>query len=237
MPPLLAGTLQCTRDTIEGGDFYVSLKGIPDYRIHGYKSKLKKLDLNESNFVTVPYRFNQITCFLGNLPHGSTKIDKIHGSQKRTIVGFNVCCMISGPVVMQAPEHSSKFRRKVQVEKLLSRNMTLNRIKNNKPLAKLLVLAKRKKIKDDFRRAQEKLGKEIPGLLPCRVQDLIDRFCSKTASQWPVSPADLQVYLYHQIVDGKYRIHIDGRHIGGTKDRIDEMVSPLATLGLPDERS
>lgn len=146
MPPLLAGTLQCTRDEIEGGDFYVSLKGIPDYRIHGYKSKLK-LDINESNFVTVPYRFNQIMCFLGNLPHGSTEIDKIHGSQKRTIVGFNVCCMISGPVVMQAPEHSSKFRRKVQVEKLLSRNMTLNRIKNNKPLAKLLVLAKRKKIK------------------------------------------------------------------------------------------
>lgn len=110
VPPLVAGTLQCTRDKLEGGDFYVSLQGIKKYSEHGYKAKKKEvsLDPSDDSIFIIPYKFNQLTCHPGNLPHGSTKIEKIHGNQLRVIVGFNVFCKEFGPIVQQAPEHSAK---------------------------------------------------------------------------------------------------------------------------------
>jgi hypothetical protein len=35
VPPLLAGTPQCTQSKLEGGDFMVSFQGIQHYQMHG----------------------------------------------------------------------------------------------------------------------------------------------------------------------------------------------------------
>lgn len=207
VPPLVAGTLQCTKDRMDGGDFFVSLRGIPHYAESGYKSKKQALDMDDSAICTIPFKYNQMICHLGNLPHGSTKIEKIDGDQLRVIVGFNAFDKKSGPIVRQAPEHSAAFRRKVHVQKLFSRDASFQSIKRNKPLARLLVLAKREKVKREFRQAQDRLEKEIPGLLPSTVQELVDHFFKTSSdSSWPSTPTDLQVYLHHQILKGHYRI-------------------------------
>lgn len=178
--------------------------------------------------VDLPFRFNQLTCHLGNLPHGSTTVEKIHGDQLRVIVGFNVFCKNSGPIVMQAPEHSDAFRRKVRIQRLL-KNANLQSIKKNKPLARLLVLAKREKIKREFKESQEKLRREIPSHLPATVQELADRFCSDPANPaWPSTPEDLQVFIHRQVLKGEYRL-------AGSREQLsksDGLVSMTTTVEL-----
>jgi hypothetical protein len=241
--PLLAGTLHCTRDIIKGGDFLVWLDGIEHYERHGYKCKKLPLNDNEtenetttSMMHTVPYRFNQLICHLGNLPHASTRIEHIEKAnttstsasapapaptptptptpttQKRVIIGFNVFGHDVGPAVQEAPEHSERFRRKIQAQRALLRakskgssnnKLSLERLKQNKPLSKLLVLAKRTKIKQDYQEAQRILAEEIPNYLPATVQQLMDRFYEYSQTQkwcWPASPTDVQVYLHHQLL-------------------------------------
>jgi hypothetical protein len=230
VPPLLAGTLQCTRDKLEGGDFVVSLEGIPHYKLHGYKSKTQCVSMDK--MVHIPYRFNQLTCHLGNLPHGSTKVEAILGDQLRVIVGFNVFGYDIGPIVQRAPEHSSAFRRKVQVERVLSKtkNLSLAALKQNKPLTKLLVLAKRERIKQEFKQAQERLAQELPQRLPATIQDLMDQFYTENNDLcWPASPVDVQVYLHHQIQQGHYRI------IGGD-EKTKDLVSPLVKIDLAERQ-
>jgi hypothetical protein len=98
-PPLLAGTLQCTRDKVDGGSYLVALDGIDHYKRHGYKGKKKCVD--QKDLIEIPYRFNQMILHRGNLPHCSTKIENIHGDQRRVIIGFNVFCKIIGPHVVR----------------------------------------------------------------------------------------------------------------------------------------
>jgi hypothetical protein len=222
---------------MDGGDFYVSLKGIPHYGESGYKSKKQALDMEDPAICTIPFKYNQLVCHLGNLPHGSTKIEKIYGDQLRVIVGFNVFCKKSGPIVQQAPEHSAAFRRKVQVQKLFSRDTSLQSIKQNKPFARLLVLAKREKIKHEFKQAQDRLANEIPRLLPSTVQELVDHFCSTSSnSSWPPTPVDLQVYVHHQILKGQYRVASIGEdRVSIAKGRVrndKDLVSVKATIEL-----
>ena len=44
VPPVLAGTLQCTSQQIHGGSFQLSMEGISHYEQHGYKCKLSPLE-------------------------------------------------------------------------------------------------------------------------------------------------------------------------------------------------
>lgn len=220
VPPLLAGTLQCSKDTIDGGNYYVSLKGIPHYESSGYKAKRQPVDMEDPEVINLPYKYNQLTCHLGNLPHGSTRVESIQGDQLRVIVGFNVFCANSGPLVQLAPEHSEKFRRKVLGMKMFSQNVSLKSIKRNKPLTRLLVLAKREKIKNEFRQSQEKLKREILSYLPATVQELADRFCSDPANSWPHTSRDLQLFIYDQVLKGEYRLAALDDEPSNSKDPI-----------------
>lgn len=206
VPPLMAGTLQCTRDKMKGGEFVVSLQGIPHYQKHGYKCKRQQLSFEEMSYV--PYQFNQLTCHLGNLPHASTKVEHIDGNQLRVIIGFNVFGHHVGPTVQRAPEHSEQFRRQIQAQRVLLRNnknvLSLEQLKQNKPLAKLLVLAKREQIKKQFREAQRRLIDEISNHVPATVQELMDQYYDENSDLcWPTSKVDVQVFIHHEIQQGR----------------------------------
>jgi hypothetical protein len=238
VPPLVAGTLQCSRAKITGGDFVVAAvpNGLDHYAKHGYKAKFAE----PNDMVSIPYRFNQVTCHLGDLPHASTKVEAIQGDDDhcavRVIVGFNVFPHAIGPVVQQAPEHSDAFRRLVTTtgrrrSSSSSKNgLSLERVKENKALSRLLVLAKRQKVQEDFRLAQDRLDREIPKCLPATVQELMDRFYVPGTVQWPASPTDVQVYLDHQIHRGGFRVLLDGGPTIPTNDR--DLVSPETMIGL-----
>jgi hypothetical protein len=235
VPPLVAGTIQCTRDKIKGGDFLISLEGIPHYEKHGYKCK-RSIPAKE-DMICIPYRFNQLSCHLGNLPHASTKIEHIEGTQKRVIIGFNVFGHDIGKVVQEAPEHSHRFRQKIQAQRAILRSnqkvLSFERLKQNKPLSKLLVLAKRERIKQQYQEAQRRLATEIPKYLPATVQQLMDRFYSpenKDDLCWPASPTDVQVYIHHQIRHGRFS-PIQSNHVDHNS-LSDGLISPQVTIGM-----
>jgi hypothetical protein len=294
VPPLVAGTLQCTPPTIHmvGGDFLLAPCSPPvphppkddptaaeestvfhHYTTHGYKGKLAA----PTDLVSIPFRFNQLTCHLGNVPHASSKVtdmilqggnneennkddknkeDYDNNNKKeaafRVIVGFNVFPDIIGPLVQQAPEHSEAFRKLVRQTRThngqsssssSSSLLSLQKVKDNKGLSKLLVLAKRLKIQEDFRLAQERLDVEIPKCLPTTVLELMNRFYSSTSTtpgggplRWPVSPTDVQVYLDHQIHKGKYKVLVGST---STTDSASTkgIVSPDTVIGLADENA
>lgn len=224
VPPLCAGTLQCTRAKILGGAFQVAVPssqpaashnqlspGILHYATHGYKGKMKA----PTDLVSIPYRYNQLTCHLGDLPHASTPVTAIEGGDDnsqntvRVIVGFNVFSNAVGPYVQAAPEHSHAFRQLVRRRKQDQSNLrlSLQRVKENKALSRLLVLAKRRKVQEDFRLAQEHLDRDIVKYLPGRIGDLIEALYTPTqTTQWPASPTDVHVYLDRQVHRGRLRI-------------------------------
>jgi hypothetical protein len=247
VPPLLAGTLHCTRDSMQGGAFQVSLDGLNHYQTHGYKAK--KVPVNLDNMISIPYQYNQLLCHAGHLPHASSRIESIQGNQLRVIVGFNVFGHDIGPMVQKAPEHSDAFRRQVQrsrkVQQLLTQTpnklaLNLQSIQNNKPLSKLLVLAKRERIKQKFQAAQMELQERLPTLLPATVQELMDTLSNNSTDigYWP-APVDVQVYLHHQVVDGFLRIVgiVDESTStpSTTSKKPKELLSPLLTLALVKE--
>jgi hypothetical protein len=250
VPPLLAGTLQCTRDPIHGGAFQVSLEGLDHYQTHGYKAK--KAPVVVDNLISVTYRYNQLLCHAGHLPHASSRIQSIQGNQQswRVIVGFNVFGHDIGPMVQKAPEHSDAFRRQVQVQRKVQqmitqkKNLDLQSIQNNKPLSKLLVLAKRERIKQKFRAARIELQERLPTLLPATVQHLMYTLGSTDTGYWP-APVDVQVYLHHQVLDGSLRVVLvvvgDESSTSTpppcTTSKPKDLISPLATLALAKEKS
>jgi hypothetical protein len=228
VPPLLAGTLQCTKDKLEGGDFQVSLQGIPHYQTHGYKAKKQPID--ENTMISIPYRYNQMICHLGNLPHASTRIRAIHGTQERVIVGFNVFCHTAGPWVQRAPEHSDRFRRAVRLQRYLRQTtgsrptMSLEAVRRHQGLSRLLVLAKRERSKREHRAARERLERDVPTHLPATVGRLVDRF----ASHMP--PEDVRVFLHHAVRQGRFQIVNGGKDTSG-----DGLVSLHAELAMVHE--
>ena len=263
VPPLLAGTLHCTRTSIKGGAFRVALKGLDHYHRHGYKCKKMELSSSpdEDGMVEIPYRYNQITCHPGHLPHSSTLVESIEDENlMRVMVGFNVFAHDIGPLVQQAPEHSDAFRRQVQLRRkflLLSNkynsgssddhsssssnpskrnHLSLESIRQSKPLTKLLVLAKREKVKQEFQQAKESLKSGIPEMLPATVQSLMDTFSNKeNRDKWP-QPVDVQVYLHHQVKEGALVI-LESATAGAagvaalSQEPPRELISPLAILG------
>ena len=240
VPPLLAGTLHCTRDPIHGGAFQVSLEGLDHYQAHGYKAKKVPVDVDK--LISIPYRYNQLLCHAGHLPHASSRVESIEDNNEslRVIVGFNVFSHDIGPMVQKAPEHSDAFRRQVQVQRKVQQLLTqkkpidLKSIQNNKPLSKLLVLAKRERIKQRFRAAQAELQERLPTLLPAPVQHLMDTLSSTDTGYWP-GPVDVQVYLHHQVIDGSLRVVAvvgDESSIPCTNSKQKDLLSPAVTLEL-----
>ena len=145
-------------------------------------------------------------------------------SVKRVILGFNVFGHDYGPLVQAAPEHSDVFRRKVQLQRLLRRNqqqpndgkasgnsdnptdnrqrVSLEALTNNKGLSKLLVLAKREKVKRELAQAQLKLDNSLDDTLSnsegISIQQLMDQFGTKDGQTWP-SPTDVLVHINQRI--------------------------------------
>jgi hypothetical protein len=243
VPPLLAGTCHCTRAKIQGGAFQVSLDGLEHYQRHGYKVKTKSL---EGDLIDAPYRYNQVICHAGHLPHASSRIESISPLDEnlntgenllRVIIGFNVFAPDIGPLVQHAPEHSDAFRRKVQVQRKLqqfpmAKSLNLQSIQQNKPLSKLLVLAKREKVKNDFRMAKERLETSIPGMLPTTVQNLMDKLASKDGSSWP-NPVDVQVHIHHKVLQGSFNVINDEQgDIASSEQTKNDLISPAAVVGL-----
>lgn len=194
---------------MRGGEFCVNLRGLEHYSEHGYKgnisgdayggwkrpiqpkqSQCTDIFCDESSqWVTIPYAFNQGIVHKGDLPHLSAPIDRIEAIEtnsrdrkssfeSRVIVGFNVFGHDVGEVIAKAPEHSKAFRRKVKLYRAtvgacasnksskvdtLGNNLkkqdglNISQISENKALKKLLVLAKREKVKEEFRQQQQQL--------------------------------------------------------------------------------
>jgi hypothetical protein len=233
-PPFLAGTLQCTRSTeMKGGDLGVCFGGLEHYHNHGYKGAkqqqqqqqhqhLEKQTHDENltsdikqdlDWITVPYRYNRMIIKSGHLPHHSTCVETLlPATQKRVIVGFNVFGHDYGPQVQQAPEHSEVFRRKVALQRalLLSKKscdggINVKTLQANKGLSKLLVLAKRAKIKQELAQAQQELDLALDAYLltnamECGVtiESLMKQFGTSKDGGWP-SPVDVQVHINQRI--------------------------------------
>lgn len=170
----------------------------------------------------------------------------------RVIVGFNVFGHDVGNVIAKAPEHSKSFRRKVKLyratvgacaDKASCGNMSkhnlndqnsqnsgvnLSQVYQNKALTKLLVLAKREKVKEDFRNQQDQLSREIwrrlleiqkaNNPMPLRVVDIIDQLSNTKAVDgripWPTSD-DVHVHLNFMLSSSQSRIFCDVDGIAG----------------------
>jgi hypothetical protein len=219
-----------------GGEFCVNLLGLEHYAAHGYKGMIsgdpmggwKSPDTTTSGvyvdssnkWVTIPYAFNRGIVHNGDLPHLSAPIEIIDDDHlSRVIVGFNVFGHDVGARVAKAPEHSRQFRRQVKLYRTtLSApikadgygsygGMNLSQIRKNKGLTKLLVLAKRERVKEQLRRDQKQLTSNIwnhllrhhgSGRFLC-VGDIIEEFgIPNPESGWP-TPVDAHVHLHNML--------------------------------------
>jgi len=209
---------------------------------------------HDDQWVTIPYSFNRGIVHRGDLPHLSAPITSISeqeynidGSSIRTsrvIVGFNAFGHDVGALIAKAPEHSKPFRRKVRLYRSMINDscasangkplgngtkvrggMDLSQIRQNKGLMKLLVLAKREKVKEELRRNQEQLSFGIWQRLLCHhrynaqdntrsllsISDIVDEFGSQNDGVdglWPKS-TDVHVHLHHML--SSTRAPLDGR--------------------------
>jgi hypothetical protein len=252
VPPILSGTLQCTPAVVKGGTYCVHTDGLRHYEKHGYKGNksqypdalFEERKLNNSNggWIEIPFRTNRMILQLGHLPHLSTTVESVEpATAKRVIVGFNVFRHHVGPFVQRAPEHLETFRRKVALQRLLLRLKTNNNINNNKDactvqavrsnswLAKLLVRDKRQRVKEEFLQAQADLDKRIDDALFLRrnqqtaattnfmtmtttitmttaitVQALMDAF-GRSDGLWP-NAQDVLVHIQRRCRQGRWRI-------------------------------
>jgi len=147
---------------------------------------------------------------------------------KRVILGFNVFGHDYGPLVQKAPEHSDVFRRKVTLQRVINQTsnrnnhnknssqeqqqrVSLEAIHANKGLSKLLVLAKREKVKRELALAQERLDQALDTFLleqqlhndssggGVSVQTLMDKFGTLDGQTWP-SQVDVQVHVNRRLV-------------------------------------
>jgi hypothetical protein len=84
-------------------------------------------------------------------------------------------------------------------------NISLSNIRQNKALTKLLVLAKREKVKEEFRKKQQQLDNDIKTALieneSMSVEVLMLKF-GKTSGEWP-SAMDVQVHLQRRVNHGE----------------------------------
>lgn len=240
-----------------GGEFCVNLRGLEHYAEHGYKgmisgdpmggwkspdSETGGIHFDSSNkWTTIPYACNQGIAHNGDLPHLSAPIQQIDDENlSRVIVGFNVFGHDVGARVAKAPEHSRQFRRQVKLYRTTlsapkdnkngsNGGVDLSQIRKNKGLTKLLVLAKRERVKAQLRRDQKQLTCNIWNHLLRHnasgekrhlcVGDIVEKFgIPSTESGWP-TPVDAHVHLHNMLKqqnsteDGGNYHDVDG--IGG----------------------
>ena len=215
--------LECRE--MQGGEFCVNLRGLSHYSDHGYKGsksgdpmggwKRPSLDgrrdcgvhVSEDSWVTIPYAHCRGIAHCGELPHLSSPIESIDGDCSRVIIGFNVFGHDVGHLVSKAPEHSKAFRRKVKLYRSTlatptshANGMDLSQIRNNKGLTKLLVLAKREKIKAELRISQERLTRCVWERLLSQDVVTVSAIVSELsrASEWP-RKNDVHAHVNHMI--------------------------------------
>lgn len=216
VPPIWAGTLQCSQvDTMQGGNYCVHTGGLLHYEIHGFKGKKCEISFadescKQGQWLDIPYRYSRMILQRGHLPHLSTRIESLPPGMQRVIVGFNVFRHDVGPFVERAPEHSAAFRRRVALQSVLERNLrgghslSLESVRSNPALVKLLVQAKRKKVKDDLLCQQRNLDERIDVLLkaPRKVSDLI-QCLARQDGEWP-NADDVHVHIHHRCKEGRW---------------------------------
>lgn len=94
VPPVLAGTLQCTPLPVQGGTFCIHTGGLQHYQQHGYKgihtahnhdknNNFLNLD-QDPQWIQIPYQFNRLTIASGHFPHFSTPIQSIATAHDNT---------------------------------------------------------------------------------------------------------------------------------------------------------
>lgn len=238
--PLFAGTLQCTRPLLlKGGQFAVNIQGMEHYVRHGYKGiksgdnmggwkcpcDLEKVHYShETQWVTIPYKYNRMIGHSGHLPHLSAPFTVCNDISHRVILGFNVFRTDVGPTVMMAPEHSDAFCRRIKWHRAFAKHssLSLSNIREYKALTKLLVLAKREKQRQEFRQLQELLDADIEAILHQHTSMQVKAFmskCGKPNGEWP-SAMDVQVHLQRRVNQGKLRVITSGSNINDDTRRL-----------------
>lgn len=216
--PILAGTWQCTRSeaNINGGEFWAHEKGLEHYKQHGYKAALCPINAMDEYWVKIPYRFNQLIVQSGQLPHLSTNVNSIEDNWKRVIVGFNVFLSDVGPLVQESPEHSEAFRTRVQSMRLQQQRLHSIR-KMSQKMKRMLVMAKRQKVKADYRKAQAQLDELIQNHLNSQDDNAIsmDAFLSSAVvlisdDCWPYNEDDIRAHVLRRCKDGFLTERCDG---------------------------
>ena len=260
---------QPERPEMQGGEFCVNLRGLDHYGDHGYKggksgdpmggwkrpSLDRRLDsgvyVSDDSWVTIPYAHCRGIAHSGELPHLSSPIESIDDDCiSRVIIGFNVFGHDVGHLVSKAPEHSKTFRRKVKLYRSTlatpichANGMNLSQIRNNKGLTKLLVLAKREKIKAELRRSQEKLTRDVWERLLEQEGASVSTIVSELsrASEWP-RRNDVHAHVnrmihsdpeYHDSRSGKrYRIVFgcDGKENNPTRGSLVSLSASLSAV-------
>ncbi|KAL7463668.1 hypothetical protein ACHAXS_004025 [Conticribra weissflogii] len=134
------------------------------------------------------------------------------------------CASAEGETITKI-ESSSRLPKSLQMKDRLD----FAQIKRNKSLSKLLVLAKREKVKDDLRRNQQLLTQRIWKKLlqnyrqnesPIKVSDLVQEFGSQNDDkicEWPKS-VDVHVHLHHILLAGKRAIS-DKHNLNNDKEK------------------
>ena len=183
-PPIYAGTIQVTPvqdGEMRGGHFAANVRGLDHYKEFGYKTALGtskehvENDSLSSSWLSVPYRFNRAIVHDGDFPHLSTQIEALPVGLKRVILGFNLFTNDVGPAAQRAPEHSDKFNATVKLMQTMAgvrgadkkkEKMTIEDVRKNKGLAKLLVLLARAKKSEERKQAlaeaKLKYGSQLP---------------------------------------------------------------------------
>lgn len=227
-PPIYAGTIQVSPiKEIIGGDFAVNTEGLRHYEKNGYKGKKShdeyggyyqqpvslyddyaRENRNASSppWITIPYKYNQGILHDGDYPHLSTPITSISPvGEKRVIIGLNIFSHDIGPIVQKAPEHSQSFNKRVKLMQFLSRCKSKNndlseKIRHNKALRKLFVLAKREKVKQELQREKTMVLESLIHILNSQkeamsIGDIIELLVSSNDPNYKLRENDLLVYI------------------------------------------
>lgn len=120
--------------TIEGGEFYVNVRGLAHYDTYGYKARKQTNRLtidgmetaikSEAGWKCVSYNYRRGILCDGEFPHFSGRVRALpsvlspsttHLPVKRVVMGFNLFPSEIGPFVEKYPEHSSAFNRYVKL--------------------------------------------------------------------------------------------------------------------------